>query len=412
VPVEPGHGVEHEPARDRGGARRRINARRDATARTQLAEIERVDRRDLRAHPIELHAGHEAAPDGQLDELRALEDLEHEPRVGQVVGGEAHRIVAIGGLDLAAAVGAGHELALPEQRLRRRFEPIVLEPDVGAPNERQPVEHRAPRDRGARLAREARVALDLDLLVVPTEGEAKPGAARVALEHAEVELDDAPSRQHVGVDATDVGEKRLEDRGPVGHRLGARDRPGRGDPDVLAPRPRRRDGVERFAIEARLDVERQDGRLRRPLGRPDLRIAIDAADPRTALVGPVDAERSADPVIDAVPVREPHVGLERGHADVGETPAEDRHLGRHVELDAHQRLAGERQQRGIADGEPAEHRSRALAVARPHVAVGTEARVDDQRRLAACEHRIEVDLRPARHQPIRRRQDEPELSHG
>src|SRR5262249_8573921 len=146
---------------------RDVDARRDAPAGPELAEIERVDGRDLRAHAVELHAGHEAPLHGQLDELRPLEDLEHESRVVQVVRRETRGLLSIGRLDLAAGLGPGDELPLADERARRRLEPVVLEANVRAPDERQAVEHDATTEHRARLAREARVALDVDVLVVP-----------------------------------------------------------------------------------------------------------------------------------------------------------------------------------------------------------------------------------------------------
>src|SRR5207244_4014737 len=81
VLVEAGARVEHEPAHDaRPGALRRAHRGRDPPARAQRPQVERVDGRDRRADAVELHPGREAPLDRQLDEPRALQDLEHQAR--------------------------------------------------------------------------------------------------------------------------------------------------------------------------------------------------------------------------------------------------------------------------------------------------------------------------------------------
>ena len=115
-------------------------------------------------------------------------------------------------------------------------------------------------------------------------------------------------------------------------------------------------------------------------------------------------------MVDQVAVGEAHVGLEAGDARGGEPAAQRRHVAGQRDADAHHRLAGEGAQRRRR------HRRRSrphgLRVARRDEAVGLEPVVDDQRRLAALERRVQVHLgAPAVH-PVGRRQDEAALGHA
>src|SRR5262249_53722496 len=113
VPVETGAGIEDEAADDAAALGvDRPHRWRDATARAERAQVERVDRRDRGADAVELHPRDEAPAHRELDQARALEDLEHQPRVLDVVRGEACGILAIGRLDLPAAVPGAEELPL------------------------------------------------------------------------------------------------------------------------------------------------------------------------------------------------------------------------------------------------------------------------------------------------------------
>src|SRR5213080_2348534 len=125
---------------------------------------------------VALHPGREAPLDRQLDQPRALQDLEHQARVLEVVGGEAGGIVAVRGLDLRAAVLGGEELPLADQQLGGGVEAVVLEADEGAAEKREPVQHHAPAEDGARLAREVLIAADVEVVVGAAEGAAEPRA--------------------------------------------------------------------------------------------------------------------------------------------------------------------------------------------------------------------------------------------
>src|SRR5207244_6904638 len=126
------------------------------------------------------------------------------------------------------------ELPAAEERLRRRLEPIVLEPHERAAQQRQPVEHLPAEQDGPRLAGEVLVAVDVELVIAPAERAPETVPAAAPQEHREVELADVPSRQHVGIDAADVREQLDEQRALVGEDLRAWYGPFADHPDALA----------------------------------------------------------------------------------------------------------------------------------------------------------------------------------
>jgi hypothetical protein len=202
------------------------------------------------------------------------------------------------------------ELPLADQHLRRGVEPVVLEADERAPEEREPVEHEPPGEDRARLAREALVATELELLVRPPERAAEAEPLAGTLQDREIEVADVPAREHVGVDGADVREKRVEQGALVRDDVGARDRPPSDEEHALAARARHRERVETLPVDARLQVEREDAERGREGRRLERRVSIHAADAGPALERPVDREGAADAAIDEVPVCEADVGLE------------------------------------------------------------------------------------------------------
>src|SRR3990172_10601390 len=110
------------------------HARCDEAARAKLRQVDEIEARDARPHAVELHAREAAALEGELEEPLALQDLEHEPRVLEVVGGERRRVLAVQSLDLRGGVGevGREELAPPEDRARHGLEPVVHEAECVA----------------------------------------------------------------------------------------------------------------------------------------------------------------------------------------------------------------------------------------------------------------------------------------
>ena len=223
VPVEAGDRVEDEPPGDHGALGvLDVNGRRHVAPRAELGQIEGVHRGDLRADPVDLHAGEEAPPDRQLDQPRALEDLDHEARVVEVVRGEAPRILPPRRLDLVAAVLGGEELPLAEDHLRGGVEPVVVELHEGAAEEREAVQHLAPREDHPRVPGEAEVPPHLGLLVRPAERQPELGPPRHALEDRHVEVADVPAREDVGIRRAEMAEEGLEARSLARHQQGGR----------------------------------------------------------------------------------------------------------------------------------------------------------------------------------------------
>ena len=167
------------------------------------------------------------------------------------------------------------------------------------------------------------------------------------------------------------------------------------------------DRVEPRAVGAGLDVEREDPEARSPDGGRDHGVVVDAADAGPALERAVDRERPAQVVIDEPAIGEPEIGLEACDPGIGEAAAQRRHVARQRDLDASDRLTGERPQCGGS------HRGAddPLRIARGHEEIGHEPIVDHQRRLAALQHRVQVDDGSTAVNPVSRRQDEAALGH-
>ena len=180
--------------------RRPSDARRDAAAPAQLRQVEPVEARDARPDAVERHARDEAALDGEAQEALALEDVDHEAGVLEVVGRERLGVLAPEARDLGRGVGRVlvDLLAAPEHRAGDGLEPVVDEAERVA-NERDAVEDDAARDLGARLAREAEI-LD-EAGAAGHAAERRIEAQRLAApdQDAEVEVDDVPPDQHVGI---------------------------------------------------------------------------------------------------------------------------------------------------------------------------------------------------------------------
>src|SRR5581483_5267513 len=245
-------------------------------------------------------------------------------RVLEVVRDERRGVVAVRRLDLGAPVLAREELPAPEDRLRRRLEPVVLEADERGAEEGQAVQHEPAAEDRARLAREGLVAPDVQLVLGPPEGAAEPVAPAEPQHDAQVELADVPARQHVGVDGADVGEEALDARPLVAHDLGARDVARVDEEDALPARAGARDRVEPGAVEARLDIEGEHAERRREVRGRERRVAIDAADAGPALPRTLDREAAPDAPVDEVAVGEAEVRLEAGDARLAEPRAERR----------------------------------------------------------------------------------------
>ena len=254
-----------------------------------------------------------------------------------------------------------------------------------------------PAEDGARLAREALVAAELELVVGAAERAAEPGPPAGAQEHGQVEVEDVPAGDHVGIGA------RARGRGSARGARARRARPRRRRPARAPtrstrspPAPADGDRVEALrrpgSSRCRSDRTRS---ARREVGRRERRVAVDAADARAALERAVDGEGAADAAVDQVAVGEAEVGLEALDAGVGEAAraAAARRRGS-ADLDARRPARRRRCARSVGDDararrEPRDHRG---GVGGAHEEVGRQAVVDDERGLAALEDGVEVHL--------------------
>ena len=187
---------------------------------------------------------------------------------------------------------------------------------------RDAVEHDPPRHTRDRCPRRRRARHDPRALPRPADRERHAELARARVEKREIELEDVPSAEHVGIERDDLGEQPHEQLPLVTHeddRSRARGGPARrafADEDTLMGRRRHGRGEERPPEAVGLDVERENRQRDVEIGRRlDLR-ALEVEDAAALLRHSVDAERSRDEALHHVAVRWLHVGLERGLAEL------------------------------------------------------------------------------------------------
>ena len=160
--------------------------------------------------------------------------------------------------------------------------------------------------------------------------------------------------------------------------------------DAVPTRARRGDGIDLAAVQAGLEVEGQDAQPGHEVGRLQVGIPVDAADPGPALEGAGDGEAPADAAIDQVAVREAEVGLEALHPRFAEAAAQGRDVGGQPHVDAGDGVAGERGQRRGRDGRLGRGAPDEVGGVRRDEEVGRQAVVDDQGGLAGLQDRVEV----------------------
>ena len=72
-----------------------------------------------------------------------------------------------------------------------------------------------------------------------------PCLRQSALQHGEVEVDDVPAGEDVGIELVEEREEALQERALVGEALGAAQRPGTDDQHAVGAEAGEADGVER-----------------------------------------------------------------------------------------------------------------------------------------------------------------------
>ena len=171
----------------------------------------------LAAHPVGGHAGQSAACEGQRDEVEFCNNLQGQPRVRARVFREPREVVAESALDVEGAITAGggfglefgfeFNLAFAEHFAGDAVQRVVVEALKGTANEIDAVEHEPARNRGLAAAEVAARGPNADRAGVPAEVQRRACALRDALQDVEVEVDDVPAGQDVGIDFPNAGDE-------------------------------------------------------------------------------------------------------------------------------------------------------------------------------------------------------------
>ena len=364
VGEHPGHRVEHGATLNELRLALGVHTRRGEAALAQLGQIQAIERGDARADAVEWHAREQAALHGERHEALALEDVEHEARVFAVVGDQRGGILAVHARDLGGGIRDGSDpLAAAEQLLRDRAEAIVVEAQSVA-HERETVEHDTSGHDRARLARESELLLEQHLARDTAELERHAQRPAALRPEPQVEVDDVPARDHVGVDLADPPRGRCEQRALVG----VRDR-------AVADQ---RDRPDLACARLGLEVDRDDAQRGVHLGgREDGIREVDQPAACRALA--FDRDAGAQPRVDQEAVGEAHVALVRGPARSRDAVAQRRHRRGHGRHHAYERLPGEVAQVALG-GRRARIAAQQIGVRGADEEVGPEAVVLDQER--------------------------------
>ena len=241
----------------------------------------------------------------------------------------------------------------------RGIQPPIVQPLLGSARQRQRVQHRASRHHRPRIAPAATVEEEPAGKVGAPQVERNAQRLEPLLQDAEVEIDDIPPREDVGIEGAhpltedqekiplafgdrDLGARRVGDaiRGCRRNATAARLARPSAHHDDLAGRPTPQgDGEDLLQVRGRFDVQRENRERRHPRRRRQLRVLVDPSDSPPRLPGPFDSHRAADTGVDQVASDERQVCLEGGEA-VGLKPSLQRSgVRRKVQSDAPQRLS-------------------------------------------------------------------------
>ena len=276
-----------------------------------------------------------AASEGEAHHVQFLHDLEREACVRARVERERRQIMPVVVRDLGNAVAyvPGDGLALAQDLARHGVERVIIHADERAAQQVDAVEHEAPRY--ARLSA-AKIALgfaNANSAGVPSQREGMANAFGDALQDRQVEIDDVPTRQDIGIEAPDALAKCIECRelidaagGLVGHRAIASIH----DEHFIDAGRVHRDRQQALCLSVGLDVERQHARLDFRIGRPQGRIVEYPCDAFSGDGLAFDLTAAFDAAFDQIARREAYVRLEC--IDVGrvETVPHAGDLGRSV----------------------------------------------------------------------------------
>ncbi len=340
VAVQARFGLEHVAAllRDMHARVAAPHARGDEVDALELGQIEEVEGGDARRDAVRGHARELAAGEGELDEAQFLRDAEGESGIRARIQREGRQIVLVVVDDFRQAVTRrrAHRLAFAEHFARDRIERIVIHADERAAQQVDAVEHQTARD--ARLAA-AEIALgfaDSRRPRASTELERVAHTGRNPLEHAEIEIDEIPTGEHVRIERSHPGGERLErvGLGRAAHgTLGARPVVWIDDEHLIAPQAVQRYRQETLRLRIGLDVERQHARRDLDVGRAQIRI-LEHQTVGAGCGDSLDFTAALDAALDQVARGEAHVGFEGVDICRVKLVPQRRHVRGHGDIDA------------------------------------------------------------------------------
>ena len=300
--------------------------------------------------------------------------------------------VAAPGVRGTAGAAEGH-LALAEHLARDAVERVVVEAQEGAAHQVHAVEDEAAGNGRLAAAEPAAGRPKAHRPRVAAELERRPRAAGDAVEHLEVEVDDVPAGQHVGVELADAGGEGVEGLALAGAADGAVGQGAPGGVDdvhLVGARAVERDGEEAPAGGVGLDVEGQHRRRHLDVGRAQLGVVEHAGDAFAGRGGARDLAAAADPAVDQVAHGEADIGLEGPDAVLLEAVAEGRRVRGDGDLHPHDGPAVEGPPRGAALARRPQLPG-AGGVRAADVEVGRLAAVAHEERASTLQDPIEVD---------------------
>src|SRR5258708_30035787 len=104
----------------------------------------------------------------------------------------------------------GNGLALAENLARNRVERVVVHAYEGAAQQVDAVEHEAARNAGLAAAKIAFGFADANAPYVPAQRKGMAHALRNALQYRQIEIDDVPTRQDIGIEASNPVAERFQ----------------------------------------------------------------------------------------------------------------------------------------------------------------------------------------------------------
>ena len=131
------------------------------------------------------------------------DDLIGESRIGARIERERRQVVLVVVDDLGDAIThvAGDGLAFAEHLARHGVERVIVHADEGTAQQIDAVEHQTAGDARLTAAEIALGFADANRAGVAAEHEWMAHARRDLLQHGQIEIDDVPARQHVGIEA-------------------------------------------------------------------------------------------------------------------------------------------------------------------------------------------------------------------